>query len=1014
MKVFEYERIQKNLYELSKYRISNRQLLGNLQLKIGETWQDYAQGTFFGQKNEYYTLKGKFTVPEDWQEKTVALQVVSFPGEWDNSTNPQMKVYLNDQYLQAIDVNHKEVILSEEWFGKEVQLRVEIFSGREEKQFPLTVELLCIDPLVQKTYLDYLTVFDAWRAIREFGGDQLSYQKVLTEAANALDFRVAYSEEFYHGLEGCQEKLATIYDVTLTPTQKVTAVGHTHIDLAWLWTVLQAIEKGERSYQTVLKLMDEFPDYTFIQSQPQMYQFIKDKYPELYQKIKEKIQAGRWEVDGAMWVEADCNLTSGESLVRQILYGKRFIKEEFDIDSQLLWLPDVFGYSAALPQILKKSNVPYFMTTKLSWNQFNQIPYDSFYWQGIDGSRVLTHFIRTLSEGYSPTPYYSTYNGMLDPYTIKGTFDRYQEKEIHDEILLAYGYGDGGGGPTRNMLEVQQRLSQPLPDMPVITGDHAGKFFNRLEQRFSQVKPPVWFGELYFEYHRGTLTSIGKNKKNNRYGEFLLQTIEKLYATYNRSNYPKEQLEQLWKNLLLNQFHDILPGSAIQEVYDQTDIEYQELFTTGKQLIEALSDTVQENRLSVYNPLGIKRKAAVVLENISDKQVLLAGKPLVMQQTHNHQILVQLPEMDSLSIAELEWGEKVQLSEQQTEQLSETFETVDFLVTFNEHYEIISLIDKKHQRELVPEGERLNQLVAYEDLPMNYDAWDIDIYYDRKSWSVDDVTEAKIVERGPIRDTLLIKRNFQQSTITQYIHFNHLTNQIDFETEVDWHLHHVLLKAQMPLDIHTLEATFDIQFGNVTRALHRNTSWDLARFESCGQKWVDLSEGNYGVSLLNDSKYGFSTDYQKIGISLIKSATDPYPEADQGHHQFTYSLFAHAGDWKQGKTMKQALELNVPALVLPHVLPSMDSFMNVDQENILLDTIKQAEDSDALVVRLYEYQNKTTQATLTINQSVEKVYLCNLLEEDELELEVKNHQVTIPFKPYEIQTLKVFLQEEGM
>lgn len=1012
MQPYEFERIRKIFYKLKQYRVRYQQPIDLLFLKQ-EDWVPYEQGSYFGEKNTYYQLKGSFQVPNDWVGNPCVLQVYSSLSEWDNTTNPQIKIYLDDTYVQAIDVNHREVTLAEGYQQKAVKLKIDLFSGRSDKPFPLHINLLALDPVVNELWFDFYTLFDSWRAIRAFGGDEAFYQQVLGQVANVLDFRTPYSAAFYESLAKAKQLLASCYLPAHTPKQKVTAVGHTHIDLAWLWTAQQAIEKGERSFQTVLKLMEEYPDYTFFQSQPQLYLSMKTHYPELYAAIKEKVREGRWEVDGAMWVEADCNLTSGESLVRQILYGKRFMKEEFQVDSRVLWLPDVFGYSAALPQILRKTNTPYFMTTKLSWNQFNQIPFDSFYWQGIDGSRVLTHFITTISEGYSPRDYYTTYNGLLDPYTIKGSFERYQQKDQHDEILIAYGYGDGGGGPTKEMLEVQKRLQKTLPDMPTITGNHVGGFFDRLADSFKEKSGPVWYGELYFEYHRGTLTSIGKNKKANRQGEFFLQTIEKLYSICAINRYPQAELEQLWKQLLFNQFHDILPGSSIKEVYDQTDQEYQQLFDKGCKLIETLFPAVQAAEATswhVFNQLGQERTGLVYLDDQTGiKEAYLT------QRTYDDRLLVKIPAMAGLSCKTLTSVSAVPQSKQVAMRLEESFETVDFKVIFDEHFDIISLFDKRQQREIVPKGERLNQLVAYEDLPMDYDAWDIDIYYQKKPYPVKQVLSAEVVEQGEIRDTLKIKRQFEDSFITQWLHFYHGTGRIDFETAVDWHQHQLLLKALMPIDVNTLEATFDIQFGQVKRPVHQNTTWDQARFESCGQKWVDLSEGNYGVSILTDSKYGFNTDYQKIGLSLIKSPIDPYPEADQGFHEFTYSLYAHEGTWQDAQTMEEALALNVPVLTVPSVPQlSAEAFLAVDQKNVLLDTVKKAEDEEALIVRLYEYHNQTTACQLRCQKRIKKAVLTNLLEETVAELPVEPldaQSITIHFQPFEIQTIMLYLED---
>ncbi len=1016
MESFEFERVQRIIEKLSNYRLKEQQKIEQIYKKNEESWEIYQQGTFFGEKNSYYTLKGTFSIPDEWKEGTTALRLHTSTKEWDNTTNPQMNVWINGMHIQSIDVNHQEIRLERSFNGPVLELSIELFSGRMEKQFPLYVSLIKIDPRVERTFYHFSTFFDCWRGIRRFGGKEAIYQQILTRAVDVLDFRQPYSLAFYNSLDQAYQILEELFSLTDTTEGKVTAVGHTHIDLAWLWTVQQAIEKGERSFRTVLKLMEEFPDYTFLQSQPQMYQFIKEQAPELYEKIKCKISEGRWEVEGAMWVEADCNLTSGESLVRQLLYGKRFIKKEFGVESQILWLPDVFGYSAALPQLLIKTNTPYFMTTKLSWNQFNQIPYDSFYWQGIDGSRVLTHFITTISEGYHPTPYYTTYNGLLDPYTIKGSFDRYQQKNVHDEILIAYGYGDGGGGPTRQMLEVQKRLQRPIPEIPKIVGNRARDFYHRLEQSFNRTDPPIWYGELYFEYHRGTLTSIGKNKKENRQSEFFLQTIEKLYSCYGLAIYPKK-LEKLWKKLLLNQFHDILPGSSIEEVYQQTDQDYRMITAKGNELIRRLIDHLSKKKeepslageelVFVYNPLGITRDAVICLP--ANKQVI--GEVL-QQATHDNQLLVKLPCMSSLSTRTLTLSTHPASHTQKKQIVNRLFETTDFSVVFNRSFEIVSLYDKQNQREILPEGAIMNQLVAYEDLPMNYEAWDIDIYYDKKAYFVNQLSEVALVEKGPIRDTIKIVRPFENSSICQLIHFYHGTGRIDFETTVEWHLHHLLLKAQMPIAVNTLEATFDIQFGNVKRAVHKNTSWDLARFESCGQKWVDLSEEGYGVSILTDSKYGFSTAYQKIGISLIKSATDPYPKADQGHHHFTYSLYAHRGTWKQSQTMEQALDLNVPALLLPSGLDDEDiSYFTVEQKNILLDTVKKAEDHEAIIVRLYEYHNQRTICCLSAKQQIQRAVLCNLLEEEIKELPVTKNQLCIEFNPYEIHTVKLYMRD---
>lgn len=1011
-KFLEFERIQRIVMELKKMIIKEEQAIDSLTFQSGEI---YYSGSYFGEKEQYYTLETEIKLPVDWQEETLELSIYTTLTEWDNATNPQMKIYLEDELIQGFDVNHRSLRLTKEQKGlANLKLRIELFSGSEQKKFPLFVKVEKIDVPTYELYYDLYVLLDSWRSLEKTDPNYLLYEKNLGKAVNQLLFYDKYSQEYYHGLNEAKKYIDAMYldeIVTLPNLPKVSVVGHTHIDLAWLWTVAQAVEKGERSFSTVLNLMECFDDYTFIQSQPQMYDLIKERYPEMYQKIKEKIAEGKWEPEGAMWVEADCNLTSGESLVRQVVYGKRFLKEEFNKESKILWLPDVFGYSAALPQILKKADVPYFMTTKLSWNQYNQIPFDSFYWQGIDGSRVLTHFITTISEGYSPTPFYTTYNGVLDPYTVKKSWERYLDKNINDNILIAYGYGDGGGGPTVEMLEVLERMKRPLPSMPQVIPTTAKKYFDELAEKMQVTSDNEWLGELYFEYHRGTYTSVGKNKSNNRKAESLLQSSEKILSANLVREYTSSLFEKEWKTVLKNQFHDILPGSSIKEVYDQTDEEYALVFHSITEKMQELLTEPNGDGLYVFNPIGHKINRNIILpKEIS--AVTLNEEIVLAQRTHSNELLVKLLDMPSLGGQYLKVVEAKEDVKQRRTDLKSCFETQDFSIEFDKDFQMVKVYDKKNNREVLPKGKVFNELVVYEDLPLNYDAWEIDYFYKEKPFPITKVIKAEIVERGPIRDTVYIERMFHSSTIGQYIHFVHGNNQILFETKVNWQENHLLLKANFPVDINTLDAIFDIQFGNVKRHVHKNTSWDKAKFEVCGQKWMDMSEGGYGVSLITDSKYGFDMNYKKMGVSLIKSATDPYPEADLGEHMFTYGIYCHEGNWKESKTPLLAQDLNQEPIIIATSNEHLreNSFVETTSENIIIDTLKVAEDSQQLILRSYENENKRTKALFKINENIEKIELCNLLEEVIAEIPVVNQEeFMIEFKPFEIQTVKITL-----
>jgi len=517
--------------------------------------------------------------------------------------------------------------------------------------------------------------------------------------------------------ENLYEKMGGYDDIIAT------CIGHTHIDVAWWWTVAQTREKVVRSFATVLKLMEEYPNYKFMSSQPVLYYFLKQRYPELMEKIKEKVKEGRWEPEGGMWLEADCNLTSGESLVRQFIHGKKFFKEEFGVDNRILWLPDVFGYSGALPQIMKKSGVDYFMTTKLAWNQINKIPNDTFMWRGIDGSEVLTHLITTLGIGQNPKEsFFTTYNGMLHPDAIMGGWERYQNKEINNDILICYGYGDGGGGPTRQMLEVSKRMEKGIKGMPKVRQEGGLTYFTDLEKKVKDNRRlETWEGEFYFEYHRGTYTSMARTKRGNRKSELMLQDLELLGVLAN--NYPAEEVERLWRDIiLLNQFHDILPGSSIAEVYDVNKLEYEQLADEAGALIHARLAALagKGEAVTVFNTLGFDRCDAVKLGDVKATGLKDAdGNVYPVQQTADGAVayLKNLPSKGykSFALCEAEAASPFVRSDDYH------LETPFYSLTLDCNGHFTSIFDKENDREVLKPGKRGNMLRLYEDKPIYYD-----------------------------------------------------------------------------------------------------------------------------------------------------------------------------------------------------------------------------------------------------------------------------------------------------
>lgn len=967
-------------------------------------------------KDRHYWFRTTYTIPEELDGKSVWIRVSSQIDEWDDGRNPQFIVFVNGEVYQGIDMNHRECLITRSGkAGETLTIDLQAYTGIMHEEFALRTQIEEIDAEIEKLYYDLWVPLAAFSRMEADDKNRKDIEYVLNETINLLDLRTPYSEDFYRSVREASAYIqkALYEDMAGYEDVIATCIGHTHIDVAWWWTVAQTREKVGRSFATVLKLMDEYPNYKFMSSQPQLYAFLKERYPELYEKAKQRIKEKRWEPEGGMWVEADCNLTSGESLVRQFMHGKRFFKEEFGVDNRILWLPDVFGYSGALPQIMKKCGIDYFMTTKLAWNQFNKVPYDTMMWRGIDGTEVLTHLITTLGVSQPIKDYFTTYNGMLHPDAIMGGWMRYQNKDINNDILVSYGYGDGGGGPTREMLETSIRMEKGIKGIPKVRQEFSRTYFEELEERVKgDRRLPVWEGEFYFEYHRGTYTSMARNKRSNRKAELGLMDLELLSVLAQAQvAYPAEELDRMWKKVLINQFHDILPGSAIHEVYEVTKEEYAALQKEIKALEEErLHALVGDGEgITIFNTTGHDRSDIVELGEIHAEALKDAeGVLYPVQKTAEGAVVYveHLPSKGYKTFAAVS-GE----TEQKTPFVivgDHTLETPFYTVHLDAEGRFDRIYDKENDREVLQDGKKGNQFRMYEDKPMCFDNWDVDIYYTEKYWDVNDVISMEWTECGPVRTTLEIERRESNSVIRQKIHFYADSRRIEFETYVDWKEHQTLLKVHFPVNVHTDEATFDVQFGNLTRKVHTNTSWDKARFESCGQKWIDLSEGHYGVSMLNDCKYGHSVKDSDMALTLIKSGIEPNPVADQEEHYFTYAIYPHAEKWQEAKTVEQAYDLNQPAIAVAGGKPgSLLSKASVDRSNVVLETIKCAESGHGIIIRMYESENALTKTNLVVEGNYNKAFVCNLLEEEEAELELKDGVVCVQLKPYEVVTVKL-------
>ena len=1032
------DRLQRLTQELKTFRYSHIMHVDSIEIapctnsydKPG-VFKSFENGGSWGEYDKHFWFRIKFTIPEIYQNRTVVLLVsTGKEGEWD-ATNPQFLAFVNGKLVQGMDVNHTELIIADNAkANEEYVIDLHAYSGLNEGKSFFRCSAAVLEKEVEELYYDIKVPLDALECLSKNDKRYVDILGYLKNTVALIDFRKAHGhdETFMDSVkraikyikENFYEKYCGNEDVI------VSGIGHTHIDVAWLWTLSQTREKAVRSFSTVLELMKRYPEYRFMSSQPQLYEFVKENRPDLYDKIRSKVKEGSWDPEGAMWLEADCNLTSGESIIRQILFGKRFFYEEFGVDSKILWLPDVFGYSAALPQILNKCGINCFITSKISWNEYNKMPYDAFMWQGIDGSKILTYFITTPDPGQDyENNHRTTYVGMVKPYTILGTWERFQQKEATNNVLIPYGYGDGGGGPTRDMIEYGKRLSKGIPGIPKFRFSTLKEFMNDFSAQVEKNKDllPNWVGELYLEYHRGTYTSMARNKKYNRIAEFMLMETEGLYTmlkTLLGEEYPTGALNKAWKTVLLNQFHDILPGSSIKSVYEESKAQYEvtikELENLSSKAMQKMIENIglSSQALVVFNPTGFAM-GNIIETSLPDWCHSVKsedGRLLPVQISHDNKALVYVPFVSpkGYSVYEL-CREEADVSGSAMIIDSNLMENDFYRVELDTNGVITSIYDKLNEREVIKQGEKANKIVAYEDIPIRHDAWDINIYYKHKCWEVLDADNIKVLERGPVRMTLRIERAFLDSRITQYIQLYRDIPRIDFRTRIDWKERNILLKAHFPVDINASNATYDIQFGNIERPTHWNTSWDMAKFEACAHKWADLSENGYGVSLLNDCKYGYDIKDGIMSITLLKSATYPNEDADREIHEFTYSLLPHRNDFRDC-TVKQGYALNMPfrALVAgpnPGNLPENLSFAFVEGENVVLETIKRAENGEGIILRMYEAYNRRGKAVLKLPVAVRQAFECNMLEENISPLAVVNNSIHFEIRPYEIKTIRI-------
>ncbi len=775
------------------------------------------------------------------------------------------------------------------------------------------------------------------------------------------------------------------------------AIGNAHLDLAWLWPMAETHRKTARTFAAQLRLLQEYPDYMFLQSQPASYVMCREHYPELYERVKQAIRDGRWIAEGAMWAEPDTNMTSGESLIRQVVHGKRFFKDELGVDSQMLWLPDSFGYSAALPQILKGCGVKYLVTQKIFWsyNEGDRFPYHYFTWQGADGTAIDT---------FLPTSY--TYR--TDPKEICEAWNKRVEKRGLDAFLLPFGYGDGGGGPCRDYIEMLDR-EKDLEGMPRVKVASPITFFSDMEAAGGPNH--TYVGELYFSAHRGVYTAQAAIKKGNRLGEINLREAEMWGALAQRKGhaYPYADMDAQWKLLLLNQFHDILPGSSIERVYVEARQDHQNIIAAAQQHAKEAQQALlqQDEGVTVFNSLSFERQALVALPAGFGEGAAADNSPVPTQKTADGALaLVTLPPCGVVTLKPS--GNKAEVPACSARKHGDEIRMENELVTvsINRMGEVTSFVDRKSGREYA--AGAMNKLLMYKDVPRLFDAWDIDSNYELQPVALDAPAEVTIGESDGLFASVKVVRRISESVCTQEIRLNAHSARLDFHTTVEWNELHRLLKVGFPVDVRAMEAINEIQFGYMRRPTHRSRLYDSDRFEVCNQRYTALCDQSHGAAVLNDSKYGISLHDNEMRLTLLRATASPEMRADNGTHTFTYSFLAWEGSFLDALVVREAYDLNVPATLASGSTAAFSAF-SVDAANVFIDTVKPAEDqSGDLILRLYEAKGADTACALTINLPVASVTACDMLEKPMRDLGTDGTQ-PLHFHTFEVKTLRVKL-----
>jgi alpha-mannosidase len=865
-------------------------------------------------------------------------------------------------------------------------------------------------------------------------------EQQLGTAIKAVDFSSLEKGDqagFDTSLRNAHSKLETLRPWLQQFTVRL--VGNSHIDMAWLWPWTETVEVVRNTFQSVLDLMREYPDFKFTMSSARTYEWMQEKYPDLFHQIEQRVKEGRWEIIGGMWVEPDLNMPDGESLVRQILVGKRYFEKNFGVDVKIGWNPDSFGYNWQLPQIYAKSGMGYFVTQKLMWaHEFTTFPYKFFWWQAPDGSRLLTYFPHDYADPIDAEPL-ANQVAIWMPSIYGKTIPE------NPEMMHLYGVGDHGGGPTRVMLDHADQLRAPDTVFPKLQFSFARDFFRDMEKKLPSMQVPTWNGELYFQYHRGVFTTQSETKRQIRRSEENVLNAEKfasLASLYGQA-YPGG-MEDIWKHLLFDHFHDIMPGSGIAVNYldakrnlENVDRAANDITFGSLREIAAHVNTQHEGvPVVLFNPLSWNRTDLTEVEaqlpsgsahiRVTDSSGKTAETQLLAmdRETHRARFLL-LSNTPSLGYATyfVQGATSAPANHSLLQASADAMENEFIRVKIDPQTGCMtSLFDKRSGTESLAPAETDtggpkniacgNLLQAFVDKPKQWDAWNIDADFEKQYWSLDKADEVKLVESGPLRAIIRVKNHFQNSTFVRDITLSAGVPRVDVKMQVEWHEKHILLKVAFPVGAHSDQATYEIPFGSVQRPTTRNTPAEQAQFEVPAYRWADLSDAKHGLSLLNDSKYGYDAKGNVLRLSLLRSPEYPDPHADEGHHEFIYSLYPHGGGWKEALTVRRGYELNYKLISVSAgkhdgILPPEHSFLQIKPENVIITALKKAEDDNSLLLRFYEWAGKRGDATVSLPEKATSAEETNLMEKRIGDVTSTGSEVTVPTKPYEIKTIRV-------